>query len=190
MLAHTKFDRKEARLNMSRIQSRLFLLTALFLVFSCACSKTWAQSGTTYRRGRRITCASDDGRRHFCRIHTGSGVELVNQRSGSPCILGSTWGFDRRGIWVDRGCRADFVVDAYGYRPGPQPGPPPGTAVITCSSNDGGRRFCPADTRWGVRLINQRSGSPCIMGQTWGADQRGIWVDRGCRADFALGVRR
>ncbi|MEO6965944.1 MAG: DUF3011 domain-containing protein, partial [Acidobacteriaceae bacterium] len=111
----------------------------------------------------------------------------TNQRSGSPCIQGRTWGFDRRGIWVDRGCRADFVVRPTGYRPGRPMPPPPMANVITCSSNNGRRRLCPADTRRGVRLVNQRSGSPCIQDRTWGFDRQGVWVDRGCRADFALG---
>jgi len=34
----------------------------------------------------------------------------VNQRSGSACVQGRTWGFNRNSIWVDRGCRADFEV--------------------------------------------------------------------------------
>ncbi|MBK7600121.1 MAG: DUF3011 domain-containing protein [Acidobacteria bacterium] len=38
------------------------------------------------------------------------GVQLVRQRSDAACIQGRTWGFDRRRIWVDRGCRADFIV--------------------------------------------------------------------------------
>jgi len=50
-----------------------------------------------------------------------------------------------------------------------------------------GRNFCNAYTGRGVRLVNQRSGSPCVLGQTWGYNNKGIWVDRGCRADFALG---
>jgi hypothetical protein len=49
------------------------------------------------------------------------------------------------------------------------------------------RNFCRVDTRGGVRLVRQRSESPCYQGSTWGWDRRGIWVDRGCRADFALG---
>ena len=113
---------------------------------------------------------------------------MTNQRSGSPCIQGRTWGYDMRGIWVDRGCRADFVVRRAGYRPGP-PMPPPKGRIIPCASNDGLRRFCPADTRRGVQLVQQRSGSPCIQGRTWGFDDRGIWVDRGCRADFRTGRR-
>jgi Protein of unknown function (DUF3011) len=148
-----------------------------------------AQSGTTYRDGPRITCASDDGNRHYCAADTRYGVRMVNQRSGSPCRQGYSWGYDRRGIWVDRGCRADFIVRVLYGGPGPgypPPGPPPG-GVITCSSDNGGRNFCPANTRNGVRLVRQRSDAPCRSGYSWGFDQRGIWVDRGCRADFALG---
>jgi hypothetical protein len=49
------------------------------------------------------------------------------------------------------------------------------------------RNYCKADTRNGARIIRQRSESDCIYGRTWGYDGRGIWVDRGCRADFELG---
>jgi Protein of unknown function (DUF3011)/Ricin-type beta-trefoil lectin domain-like len=57
-----------------------------------------------------IRCSSDDGRRRYCETDTGRGVRLVKQISGSVCEEGRTWGFDRRGIWVDRGCRADFAI--------------------------------------------------------------------------------
>jgi hypothetical protein len=160
---------------------------------SIGASRAWAQSGITAQNGRNVTCASDDGRRHVCRVDTSRGVQLTNQRSGSPCVQGQTWGYSRHGIWVDRGCRADFFLGSGrpGFRPGPGgpgPGPGPGPGgpgiTITCSSNDGKRNFCPANTSRGVQLTNQRSGSPCIQGQTWGFDNRSIWVDRGCRADF------
>lgn len=59
-------------------------------------------------------------------------------------------------------------------------------AVLRCSSDDGRRTFCEADTRRGVRLVRQVSGSPCEEGRTWGYDRRGIWVDRGCRAEFEV----
>ena len=178
------------------LRKTVFFASALMLAL-IAVPRARAQSGTTYQNGRQLTCASDDGRRHYCPINTGRGVRLVNQRSGTPCVQGSTWGYDRRGVWVDRGCRADFLVDAGGGGWGgggyPPPPPPPGNGwngggqVITCSSNNGGRNFCEAFTNRGVRLVNQRSGTPCVQGQTWGFNGRGIWVDRGCRADFALG---
>jgi hypothetical protein len=57
-----------------------------------------------------VTCNSDDGRRHYCGIDTNGGVRLLRQRSDSPCQRDFSWGVDRRGVWVDRGCRADFEV--------------------------------------------------------------------------------
>jgi hypothetical protein len=57
-----------------------------------------------------VSCSSDDGRRHYCEIDTRAGVRLLKQKSGTPCDQDRTWGFDNRGIWVDRGCRADFEV--------------------------------------------------------------------------------
>ncbi len=59
-------------------------------------------------------------------------------------------------------------------------------STITCSSANGQRTYCNADTRGGVRLVRQISGSPCNQGSTWGYDSRGIWVDRGCRAEFEV----
>jgi hypothetical protein len=174
---------------------KLVFFAALFYLGSFGVQKAAAQSGTTYLKYPNITCASDDMRRHYCRIDTQGRVRLANQRSGSSCIQGQTWGYDNSGIWVDRGCRADFVVGRGGgypparpgngyYPPGPPPPPPGGT--ITCSSNNGNRNFCQVYTGRGVRLVNQRSGSPCVQGQTWGWNSQGIWVDRGCRADFQV----
>jgi DUF3011 family protein len=104
----------------------------------------------------------------------------VKQRSESACQEGYSWGLDGGGIWVDYGCRADFTVTAYPYG-GPDQG-----SIISCSSDDGGRHYCPADTRGVVRLLKQRSDSSCLQGQSWGFDRRGIWVDHGCRADFQV----
>ena len=61
-------------------------------------------------RANIITCASNDNRRVHCDADTRNGVSLVEQHSDRACREGSTWGYDRRGIWVDRGCRADFEV--------------------------------------------------------------------------------
>ena len=34
----------------------------------------------------------------------------MKQRSGAACQQGYSWGYDDRGVWVDHGCRADFVT--------------------------------------------------------------------------------
>jgi hypothetical protein len=130
--------------------------------------------------GQTITCSSDDGNRHTCPVDARGGVQMTNQRSGSPCQQGYSWGYDPNGIWVDHGCRADFMVNSRSNRWNG------GGQTITCSSDDGNRHYCSADTRRGVQMTNQRSGSPCQQGYSWGYDPRGIWVDHGCRADFVV----
>jgi len=125
-----------------------------------------------------IVCTSNNGERVYCEADTRDGVQMVRQIGGEPCVEGRTWGFDRRGIWVDRGCRAEFRVAPRGDF---------GERRITCASNNGERVFCESDNRGRVvRMARQISGSPCQEGRTWGWDGRGIWVDRGCRAEFVV----
>lgn len=143
-----------------------------------------------------IYCASDNGRINYCGVDTRGGVRLVRQRSDSPCVAGRTWGYNRRGIWVDRGCRAEFVTgtnyrdrdnDRDGYRDRDR-GRDRERFVqnFYCESGDGKIHYCAEGARGEVRLIRQRSSSPCIFGRTWGRDRNGVWVDRGCRADFEV----
>ncbi len=134
-----------------------------------------------------VRCSSDDGERHYCAANTAGDVELLKQRSHAECRQGYSWGYDQQGIWVDHGCRADFVVEPNEhpeYAGGPNG---PGQSV-SCSSDDGGKHYFNADTRGGVQLVKQRSTSACQQGYSWGFDERGIWVDHGCRADFVAGA--
>ena len=86
-----------------RIPQRLIALIASLALLSLPLN---AQEGG-------LTCASNDGRYRYCRADTQNRVQLVRQISNSRCSQGYSWGFDYRGIWVDRGCRAEFV---YGRR--------------------------------------------------------------------------
>jgi Protein of unknown function (DUF3011) len=136
--------------------------------------------------GQVITCSSDDGGRHTCPVDARGGVQMTNQRSGAACQQGYSWGYDQRGIWVDHGCRADFMVNSWSDRGNWNDRGNRGGQTITCSSDDGGRHNCPVDARGGVQMTNQRSGAACQQGYSWGYDPNGIWVDHGCRADFAV----
>ena len=60
---------------------------------------------------RTVRCESRDYRHTYCPVPTYGDVQLRNERSRSACYYGRSWGYDHRGIWVDRGCRADFAVD-------------------------------------------------------------------------------
>jgi len=147
-------------------------------------------------QGAIMSCSSDDMRRHWCPADTRGGVDLVRQRSEARCEFNRTWGYDDRGVWVDRGCRADFSIRPFAppvrderYREGPGNSEFRGWGEgfqIYCASDDMNRTWCPVDSRFGVRLARQRSEAPCVQGQTWGYGKRGIWVDRGCRADFRI----
>lgn len=137
--------------------------------------------------GANFNCSSEDGGRKICPTDTRGGVQLVKQRSGSPCIFDRTWGYDDRAVWVDRGCRADFAIGHNGGHGGPEWRGWGEKYNVYCASDDGRRNRCPVATRGGVRLIRKRSDAPCEFRESWGWDRDGIWVDRGCRADFEVG---
>src|SRR5580704_2552843 len=83
---------------------------------------------------------------------------------------------------------AAFVLGAAFAAPTPAHAQPPGYGGrINCSSNNGRRNCCDIGRARDAQLIRQISGSPCIRDHTWGIDDRGLWVDNGCRADFAFG---
>jgi hypothetical protein len=171
---------------MKRLLGLLGALAFVFLVFPALNpSSGSAVSAMPGPHTYRLYCASDDFSRHFCPVYGSGGVELIRQRSESSCIYGRTWGVARDSVWVDRGCRADFAIGTgeYAYGGGY------GVRTFYCSSDDFNFRGCRVNTYGGVRLIRQRSEAPCVFGQTWGFDDRGVWVDRGCRADFAVGTR-
>ncbi len=68
---------------------------------------------------RHITCGSINYGYNYCRIPTDGRARIAHQISHKPCIDGQSWGYDNQGVWVDRGCRADFVVgDPYSQQYG------------------------------------------------------------------------
>jgi hypothetical protein len=60
---------------------------------------------------RIIRCESRNYRYNYCRADTDNRASLVSQVSPlARCELGRTWGYDNRGVWVDRGCSGEFRV--------------------------------------------------------------------------------
>ncbi len=57
-----------------------------------------------------IRCESQNYRYRYCSIKTNNNVRLVREVSKTDCRQGQNWGYDSRGIWVDRGCAAEFEV--------------------------------------------------------------------------------
>ena len=128
-----------------------------------------------------VLCESRNGKRTTCKADTSAGVRIVNPLSDSACGYGREWGYDENGIWVTKGCRAEFVVRGK---------PKAMLSALVCESQDGARNHCAADTRYGVAIFERLGESDCILGESWGFDETGVWVDAGCRAQFALGGYR
>ncbi len=61
--------------------------------------------------------------------------------------------------------------------------------TITCSSQGTAQQVCPANTRDGVLLVREQSNNICRQGTTWTYDRRGIQVNGGCSAEFAVSNR-
>ena len=59
-----------------------------------------------------LRCESERGRTVFCPAPVRGNVVLSKQLSRAPCRYGDTWTFDRRGIAVRDGCRAEFRFDS------------------------------------------------------------------------------
>ena len=69
--------------------------------------------------------------------------------------------------------------------------PPPGTSgqttKVTCSSKEGERTRCPANTTQGVVLQRVTGSGSCILGSSWGYEADAIWVTAGCGGEFVVG---
>lgn len=175
---------------------------------------TMASPAVQAQAGPAIRCESIDGRFNRCAVPWND-AELVRQESKGACIRDQSWGVDRQGLWVDRGCRGQFVEarrgwrdrgddrgDGYrdgdrdGYRDGDRgrwrPGPGWDRQIrLQCDSNKKRYQMCEVDVgRHGqVQLVNQMSDTRCTEGYSWGWNRAGVWVNHGCRAQFVVDRR-
>lgn len=60
--------------------------------------------------------------------------------------------------------------------------------TITCESHGDKREYCEVARPWeaDIELAHRLSKSPCEEGSSWGRDKYGVWVEDGCRAEFAV----
>jgi hypothetical protein len=173
-----------------------------------------AAAGTA--AAKDVRCDSSRNSYNYCSVDTRGGVRLVDQESRARCDYRDTWGYDANGIWVSNGCRAVFRVgsqnshssndkaaglalgilalgiiagmaddnDRRPSRPHHPDYDEPRT--VRCESGDKRYTYCRVRVPSYAELVRQRSSAACSYGRTWGYDSRGIWVDKGCRGDFAV----
>lgn len=59
--------------------------------------------------------------------------------------------------------------------------------TFECESRNNGFTYCNnGRVRGQVEVYRQLSRSPCNYGQSWGTENGRVWVDKGCRAEFAV----
>ncbi|HZM95260.1 MAG TPA: DUF3011 domain-containing protein [Vicinamibacterales bacterium] len=88
-----------------------------------------------------IDCGDGGPARQVCEGNTLSGVVLVRQGGEGNCVLGRTWGYDSKAVWVSNGCRARFATTDT-------------RETMTCAS-EGARHLCDATTTEGVVVVNR-----------------------------------
>lgn len=76
-----------------------------------------------------LRCGSVDGRHSTCRLSQPGYVTIERKISGARCDQGRSWDYDRREIWVDHGCEADFRVDTHEGSSGSDAGKVAGVVV-------------------------------------------------------------
>jgi hypothetical protein len=63
------------------------------------------------RQPQTFRCESPNGQPRFCRLpFQASRIDIHRQLSRTRCSEGYNWGWRHDGVWVERGCRAEFVV--------------------------------------------------------------------------------
>lgn len=84
------------------------ILAAVAGLLSLAPAPSLAQDGEA---AQTVVCESKDNRRRLCAVALdGRTIEIARRISRDECMRGVGWDYDARGVWVDRGCRAEFRV--------------------------------------------------------------------------------
>lgn len=160
---------------------RTLMMSATALSVAFACAPASAQRYDYGNDDTYVRCESIDGRTRECPAPDGR-VVLNRQLSRAACVEGRSWGESRSGVWVSQGCRAEFRVSPRNYGHG---GWQNGGDIIRCSSDDGRFNRCALPGRGRIQLVRQESRAPCIEGRSWGQEGSSVWVNGGCRGDFA-----
>jgi len=183
------------------MDSRLAMLSSLLVpvVLLLASAFSYAQT---------FNCSSD-GQRQECQIpgHGNPNDLRVVRQYGQPCIEGRTWGRHGNRVWVDQGCRADFVLgrgndddrdhqdgDAdrdhrdrpdWDRQPAYYSGDFRGGHSYCSSAPGSGAVYCQSGGAF--KYANPiRVSDACVQNRTWGISQYGLWIANGCAGEWEI----
>lgn len=138
-------------------------------------------AGTGPVLGAQVRCGSS-GDLTTCRVAPAGKIRLVTDLSQNRCTEDVTWGTQASGVvWVSGGCAGIFDVED-----APAAAAKPMALTVDCESK-GERTQCEAETKLGVALVRVTGTGRCVLDETWGFDEKGVWVSEGCGGRFALG---
>lgn len=171
--------------------NRTLLLAGLTALLPGAFLATDAAAQPAYGNGpgtvAAVRCESVNNRQQVCNTGWRDAI-VVRQLSNTRCVEGQNWGSRDGVVWVSNGCRADFGPgrSGGGWNDGGGNWGGNNGGTIRCESNDNRQRVC--NTGWrGAVLVRQLSNTQCIEGRNWGSNNGSVWVNNGCRAEFAEG---
>lgn len=170
-------------------ESGIWVLGGCAGVFRIGEAKTAAGPEPDVPVLNRIVCESTDGRRHRCPVNTEDGVRLIRELRGRACIEGHSWGYGRRGIWVDKGCRGSFLVGRADRAPETEAIAEGAEVHNMACRSEGGFKRCFVPGGLSVQFNRGLSEADCIKGRSWGRDRDSVWVDSGCQAEFLVTER-
>ncbi|MBW8824006.1 MAG: DUF3011 domain-containing protein [Xanthomonadales bacterium] len=91
-----------------------------------------------------------------------------------------------RSNWTFSQIKSDIARSLAGNGGGvPGPGPGPGMQTIRCESTGNRMNTCRTPWQGQSRLVRQLSNSGCERGRGWDSRNGQVWVNHGCRGEFA-----
>jgi hypothetical protein len=135
-------------------------------------------------RRERVTCQSQKDREQFCPAPIQGDVRIVRQMSDQDCVYKRNWNWNRDGVRVYAGCRAEFE-----YTPRSSGSSGSSNGRVTCQSQKDRESFCPAPIAGGVRVFRNISDTRCREGVNYSWTRDGVRVWGGCRAEFEFRQR-
>jgi hypothetical protein len=110
------------------------------------------------RADQTIRCESYNMSYRFCSVNTDNRVEISRQISNTNCVLDRNWGYSRNGVWVNRGCGADFRVGRGGFSSGDKTAAAVvgliGLAAIASAANNQNKHSQDDISAWAVGSFN------------------------------------
>ena len=136
---------------------------------------------------KQLDCKSEKFQRKTCSVKgTVKALWLLRQKSDTPCVEGTSFGFFDDHVWVDNGCSARFEV-IYATQSKSRWWNDVSRTRISCKSG----RYEPNTCSVGgpirsLTLRQQKSHSRCVLGVSYGYEGEWVWVSDGCEAAFEV----